>query len=84
MYGSYWDGDAIVCRGCGTRIEDPRPTGYQIQYARPSLLVKLLNWPRKEVDRTPTWPDWILGKQGEPYTGRTFQDKVRGRDKAEC
>jgi len=27
IMGSYWDNGAIVCAVCGTRIENPRPTG---------------------------------------------------------
>uniref|UniRef100_A0A6M3JL44 Uncharacterized protein n=1 Tax=viral metagenome TaxID=1070528 RepID=A0A6M3JL44_9ZZZZ len=26
--GSYFDGDDIICGVCGTRIRDPRPTGW--------------------------------------------------------
>jgi len=27
--GSYWNGNAIVCGFCGTKIENPPPTGKQ-------------------------------------------------------
>ena len=29
LAGSYWENGAIVCIACGTRIENPRPTGYR-------------------------------------------------------
>lgn len=28
--GSYMDGEAVVCGACGLRIEDPTPTGWDV------------------------------------------------------
>lgn len=55
--GSYWDGDAIVCGGCGVRIENPPPTGQKRVRARG--LRGLFGGYRY----VPTWPEWISHKR---------------------
>ena len=54
-FGSYWEGEDIVCGLCGTRIHNPVPTGY--------MVIKLSLFRRiffKEKEKTkPTYPDFI-------------------------
>lgn len=62
-YGTYWDGGALVCGLCGTRIENPPPTGYRTVYrSLPSVWWKPWTWFREEAIQIPTWPDFILKK----------------------
>lgn len=61
-YGSYWDGDVIVCGSCGYRIENPSPTG--------GKWVREKGWRGWLLNRghwEPTWPDWLGGARGRPY-----------------
>ncbi len=58
-YGDYWDGNAIVCGFCGTRIENPHPTGSRwIQ--RPGFWNGIL----RRGDWVPQWPVFIKGIPG--------------------
>ena len=61
VYGSYWDGDDIVCGHCGYRIKSPPPSGAHYVIDKKFLCFETKgHWEDK-------WPDFILGERGEKY-----------------
>jgi len=62
--GTHWDGDALVCGLCATRIERPRPTGFRAaSYTFRDVRADWrCIWPwltGQEKPRIPTYPEWI-------------------------
>jgi hypothetical protein len=62
VVGTYWDGTALICGLCGTRIDNPPPTGSREIYRSTAVWWKPWTWLRQEMIIVARWPDFI----GEP------------------